>query len=110
MSAVGERGSTTQAVDDGGCHTVRATGELDLASAPALAQELSRAIAAGAPRVVLDLTALEFIDSAGLRVVLAGMADARSRGCEMSLLPGPDRVQRVFDLTGTTARLPFRPR
>lgn len=111
MSAVSGLGpSTSVSVDEQGCRHVRAEGELDLASAPALEQELSRACANGAPCVVLDLSALRFIDSTGVRAVLAGVVDARSRGCELSLLPGPAPVQRVFELTGLAELLPFRRR
>ncbi len=97
-------------VDGDGSLVVRATGELDLATAPALQEKLSRACAIGTQGVVLDLSELEFIDSTGVRAILAALADAESRGCELSLVPGPDRVQRVFDLTGLAERLPFRRR
>jgi len=83
------------------------TGELDLDGAHRVAQELQRAEASDVRRIVLDLSGLQFIDSSGIRLILA--ADARSRmdGDRLALIRGPQPVQRVFELTGVTDRLPF---
>ena len=56
------------------------TGELDLATAPALEAALQSGFDGVAARVVLDLRELEFIDSSGLRTLLtARRITARSR-------------------------------
>jgi anti-anti-sigma factor len=92
---------------DGDSHVVALLGELDLAGAPTLEQELLRVEASDAPSIVIDLASLEFIDSTGIRLILA--ADARSRmdGDRLALIRGPRAVHRVFELTGIAERLPF---
>ena len=76
-------------------------GELDLESANALGALVGEHLDAGFPRLVLDLRAVTFMDSAGLRVLLETRRDARARGVEIFLSPGPPGVQRIFDVTGT---------
>lgn len=81
-------------------------GELDLGSVPALERELD-ALTAPGRTVVLDLRALAFMDSTGLRTILA--ADERLRGADarLVLVRGPKAVDRVFRITGTAERLEF---
>ena len=55
---------------------------------------------AGAPRIVLDMRALTFMDSTGLRLVIRWDMDARQDGFGFAIVPGPEVVQRVFRLTG----------
>src|SRR3954451_13139268 len=56
---------------------VHVSGELDIASAKALEDELRHAIDSDASAVVLDLAGLRFIDSAGLRVLVRAAAHSR---------------------------------
>jgi len=76
-------------------------GELDLESADVISALLGEYLDADFPRLVLDLRAVTFMDSAGLRVLLETRRDARARGVEIFLSPGPPGVQRIFDVTGT---------
>jgi anti-anti-sigma factor len=82
-------------------------GELDIDAVGQIRQQLEHATASGARRVVLDLRGVPFLDSTGLHLVLDADAAARAKGCEFGLIGGPADVQRVFDLTGARARLPF---
>ena len=82
-------------------------GELDLAGAQRVSQELRRAEAAKVPRIVLDLSRLDFIDSNGIRLILEADARSRTDGGTLELIRGPQPVHRVFELTGTSDRLPF---
>ena len=56
---------------------------------------------------MLDLSALEFMDSTGLRCILEHDSEGRQDGFSVVLVRGPTAVQRVFDITGTTERLTF---
>jgi len=78
---------------------VHLDGELDLASAPVFESELQRAEVAGAARVVLDLRDLQFVDSAGLRVIVTAHTHARERGQEFAVTRGPEQVQRLLAIT-----------
>ncbi len=88
-------------VRDGVEVAVAPQGELDLASAGALTQAVHQAWAAGSEGVTIDLRPLEFIDSCGLRALLALREAAARDGRDLALRPGPSVVQRIFELTGT---------
>ena len=81
------------------------TGELDLATAPRVEEELEQAERARPGRIVLDLRGLTFIDSSGLRVIVAADARARAEGRRLTLVQGPEAVRRVFEITGLAGRL-----
>lgn len=89
-------------------YTLLLTGELDLASAPAIEQILPELCVDGASEIVLDLSQLAFIDSTGLRTILTGMSVCEKHLCDFWLIPGASAVQRVFELTGLSEKLPFR--
>jgi anti-sigma B factor antagonist len=87
--------------------TVR--GELDLASADDVAARLEALRAAGEP-ALLDLDELDFMDSSGLRMVLNAAETSDATGWAFSLTAGPEQVQRLFESTRVTDRLPIVPR
>jgi len=92
---------------DGDIHTLILAGELDLATAAALATAVEHLCADGASRIVLDLRRLTFIDSTGLRTILHGLALCELHGRELSLIGGSQSTQRLFEITGLAAKLPF---
>jgi anti-sigma B factor antagonist len=83
------------------------SGELDLASAPALERQLDDARDTAIPRVVVDLSGLEFFDSAGLHVLLNAHRRLRGNGQGLVLRPGRRAVQRMFELTNTLSIFRF---
>jgi anti-sigma B factor antagonist len=80
-------------------------GELDLLGAPLLEKQIESAEIEATGIVVLDLKALQFIDSAGLRVILAAHERSRRQGGELALTPGSEQVQRLFDIAGVSEHL-----
>ena len=86
---------------------VRPVGELDLATVPIVDAQLSELAAAGFASLVLDLRKLRFMDSCGLRLLLSWDARARADGVDVSVVPGPPAVQRVFELAGVSELLTF---
>ena len=80
------------------------TGELDLATAPVAEQELMRA-EASQDLIVLDLRGLTFIDSTGLRLMIAADRRARERHASFVIVEGPPQVRRLFDLSGIAGHL-----
>jgi anti-anti-sigma factor len=82
-------------------------GELDMASADQVLEELDRVQSEGAAELVIDLSELTFMDSTGLRAILTADARSRLEGPKLTLVPGPEAVHRVFELTGMAGRLPF---
>jgi len=92
---------------DGPAHIISLFGELDRATAPDVERELERVEAADARSIVLDLSGLTFIDSTGIHLILNAEARSRADSCGLTLLRGPDSVQRVFALAGVEDRLSF---
>jgi anti-sigma B factor antagonist len=89
---------------DGSKATIELTGKLTVQTAP----ELEEAIGQLAPTVAdvaVDLTAVEYISSAGLRVLVGAEKLARSRGGQLRLLHPQDAVMEVFDMTGLSTVL-----
>jgi anti-anti-sigma factor len=95
--------------DTGGLWTVLLSGELDIATAPRVQEAIDRIFARGSTRALtLDLSKLDFIDSSGLAAIVCAGNLCERNGCEFALIRGPDVVQRVFELSGLAATLPFR--
>ena len=81
------------------------SGELDLASSPALESELERGQASEAALVIVDLRKLEFMDSTGLSVIVRAHQRATENGRDFAVVKGPQQVQRLLSLTGVAERL-----
>ncbi len=80
-------------------------GELDLLGAPRLQSEIESDAVGAAEIVVLDLDEVQFIDSTGLRVVLAAHERTVERGQRLALTPGSPQVQRLFSIAGVGGHL-----
>lgn len=103
-----ERGELTASSHrDGDTQTLALHGELDLASAARVRAELEHIEASGAPRIVIDLSGLTFLDSSGVQLVLGAHARTLERGLDLQVRRGPAAVQRVFELCGVDKVLPF---
>src|SRR5690348_5791687 len=85
--------------NDHGAPRLVVAGELDLASAEQLEAQLRQLESAEPELLVLDLRELEFMDSTGLRAVIAADARARERGARLVVVRAPEEVDRVFRLT-----------
>lgn len=87
-------------------HVVSPRGELDLFSV----EELG-AVLADRPEpcdvVVLDLRALTFFDTSGMRLVVETMQELGSAGIRFAIVRGGPDVQRLFAITRLEDRLPF---
>jgi len=85
---------------------IRASGELDRSTADRLSSALAAARADGVT-ALLDLSAVSFIDSAGLRVLLhaARAVDAHDWAC--FIVRASSAVWRLIELSGTRSQLPL---
>jgi len=91
---------------DGDGHVVLAiSGEVDLATAPALRSAVDEALDAG--DLVLDLCSTAFMDSSGLHVLFDGQARAAKLERRLAIICPPGPVRRLFDVTGFSERLPL---
>jgi anti-sigma B factor antagonist len=80
-------------------------GELDIASAGQVERELARVEQEAPPTIVLDLRGLAFMDSTGLRIIVAADARAREESRRFVVVRGPEAVQRIFRMTRLDERL-----
>jgi anti-sigma B factor antagonist len=92
---------------DGDVHVIGLFGELDLATAGRVEQELCRVEATDASSIVVDLSGLTFMGSTGVRLVVEAEARSRADANRLKLLRGPHTVQRVFEISGVADKLPF---
>ena len=83
---------------DNGKLTVFIEGRLDTTTSPQLSSELEGALD-GVKELVLDLTLLEYISSAGLRVLLTTEKTMKGRG-KMVVKNVSEMVMEVFEITG----------
>jgi anti-sigma B factor antagonist len=93
-------------IDDGeGVKIVRLSGELDMATAPALQEALHSAQHSSAPHIIVDLRGLTFLDSTGLGVMVAADLAGRDGHRKVSFVRGIPNVHRVFQITRVDERL-----
>lgn len=78
--------------------TVSLEGRLDTTTAPELEAELKESLE-GVTELVLDFTGLEYISSAGLRVVLGAQKTMNKQG-SMKVIGVNADIMEVFDITG----------
>lgn len=83
-----------------GWTVVAASGEIDVATAPRLREQLIDLIAAGRRQLVVDLSWVDFIDSTGLGVLIGALKRIRSHDGDFGLVIDDPRVLKVFDITG----------
>ena len=88
---------------------VAAAGEIHLSTAPELAGLLALAIAGDARSVVVDLSAVVFIDSTGLGVLLEAQRRANLGGGALALVVANPTVLRLFEITRLDATLAIEP-
>ena len=81
------------------------TGELDIANADGLEQQLAAAEVDSPATLVLDLRRVEFIDSTGLRTLVSADERAREQGRRLAVVCGPNAVARILEVTQLDQRL-----
>ena len=91
---------------EGGKLIVSLEGRLDTSTAPQLEEELKNSLD-GVLALVLDLERLEYISSAGLRVLLSAQKIMNKQG-EMEINHVCESVMEIFDVTGFTDILTIR--
>lgn len=75
-------------------------GDLDLGSAPDLADAFDEALEAGRTHVVLDLCDVGFVDSTAIHVLVAAAREFRQRFGQLALACADANVRRMIELTG----------
>ncbi|HET9720028.1 MAG TPA: STAS domain-containing protein [Solirubrobacteraceae bacterium] len=94
-----------EARSQGQAYVLAVSGELDLAAASSLEEELDRALASDSQVIVVDLKDLDFIDSTGLSVLVRAHQRAQESELQMGLVNPGTQVERLLSLTGLAQRL-----
>lgn len=79
---------------------VTVEGEVDIATAPLLREQLQTVIEDGATNVIVDLGGVGFIDSAGLGVLIGAVKRLKERGGELQLRGLQPAPRKVIEITG----------
>jgi anti-sigma B factor antagonist len=74
-------------------------GELDIASSGELEEQLAAIEVDSPATLLLDLRRVDFIDSTGLRALIAADERARSAGRRLAVVRGPDAVAHLLAVT-----------
>jgi anti-anti-sigma factor len=90
---------------DAGATTVGASGDIDLSTVGELDDELAAAVGSDAATVIVDLSAVTFIDSAGISALLRGRRAADEHGQDFRVTGAAGPVRQVLELTGVWTHL-----
>ncbi|MFD4197496.1 MULTISPECIES: STAS domain-containing protein [Amycolatopsis] len=93
--------ATIDADNDGGHVLLRVSGEIDLANASVVQDQIFAAIGNDAVRVSIDLTDVTYLDSSGLRVLFTLAGRLKVLQMELDLVVAPvSPVRRVLEMSG----------
>ena len=102
-------GMSLAAQTAGGITIAELTGELDIASAPALRDQLLSLLRPGSSRLVIDLSQVSFCDASGLAVLVNTGRRARLLGGFLRLAAVSPQAGRVLNITGLRRHLAIFP-
>src|SRR5438105_13061032 len=77
-------------------------GEVDVYTSPRVKQEIVNLLNGDTTRIIVDLTAVEYLDSTGLGVLIGGLKRTRERDGDLKLICDNVRILRIFEITGLT--------
>jgi anti-sigma B factor antagonist len=86
--------------DDGPWKVLEVDGELDLHTSSALRDRLLALVDNGASRIAVDLSAVPFMDSSSLGVLVVGLKRLREHGGELALIGVAGSPRKVLSITG----------
>ena len=89
---------TVRKVD--GTAVVAVAGEIDVYTSPLLQERLVEVLRDGSSSIVLDLSAVTFLDSTGLGVLITGLKRCRSAEGDLVLVTAQPNVLKVLEITG----------
>src|SRR5258707_12252981 len=104
-NGAGALGAVELAKDESGMPFVRLIGEIDISNAEALGAELEQIVGGNGDRFVIDLAALEFMDSSGIAMLIR----AAGPGGSIAVRNPTYVVRRIIKNTGLTEVLRIEP-
>lgn len=93
---------------EGDVYRLVLNGECDLRAGPVLANAFAHACNSGCAEIIVDLESCDFMDTTGVHAILALNRELASLvDRELSIVAGPPRVHRVFEVCDLLDVLPF---
>lgn len=92
--------TVTQEVLEGDVIRVAPQGRLDTFTVPPFEQVLTEHLDAGRARLIVDLGAVSYVSSSGLRALLSARRRARTGGGDVVLCNMAPRVREIFEMVG----------
>jgi anti-anti-sigma factor len=83
-------------------------GRLDAATAPIADETIKKTLEENTNRLLFDLSALEYLSSGGLRVILGAAKEIRRREGKVALAGLNQYVYEIFDVSGFTSMIPIK--
>lgn len=83
-------------------------GRLDAATASTAEETIKNTMAEDTKRLLFDLSALEYLSSGGLRVILGAAKEIRRREGKVALATLTPYVYEIFEVSGFTAMIPIK--
>ena len=93
--------------EEGGRTVVAVGGEIDVYTAPKLREQLVDLVNDGRYHLVVDMEAVEFLDSTGLGVLVGGLKRVRAHDGSLRLVCTQERILKIFRITGLTKVFPI---
>jgi anti-sigma B factor antagonist len=95
----------TQGLSEGWLQIVTLEGELDAYTAPKLQEAVTSALDEGVAWLIIDLAAVDYIDSVGLGILIGSVKRAGEREGNIAVVCSRRNVRRVFEVSGTAEML-----
>jgi anti-sigma B factor antagonist len=83
-----------------GATIIAVGGEIDVYTAPKLRDKITELVADGVYDLIVDMEAVEFLDSTGLGVLVGGLKKVRAHDGSLQLICTQDRLLKIFRITG----------
>ncbi|MDP1818821.1 MAG: STAS domain-containing protein [Acidimicrobiales bacterium] len=98
---------SVQVEQSDGWAVARVHGDVDVATAPRLREQLIAIVTGGEANIVLDLDGVDFLDSTGLGVIVGVLKRVRTLGGDLRIVCSRPGVCRVFEITALNRTLPL---
>ena len=94
--------------EENGILIIAIEGRLDAATAPVAEGEINKALQGEQNRLLFNLSALEYLSSGGLRVILSSAKEIRRREGKVALAALNQYVYEIFEVSGFTSMIPIK--
>jgi anti-anti-sigma factor len=94
-----------EASDEDHARRLVLSGEIDLSAHRVLVDAFSKELRGPTERLIVDLSAVTFLDSTGINALIAGHKEAEAAGKQFVVVPGPEQVMHSLKITGVDAVL-----